>query len=198
LGFFVAVPRAASFAVTIRLGDRNQLVLPGTTFAEQVINEMFECLALFNAPAFELLRSRIDNQTYYVNFIGLARNIAPDGDKIRTVGITTFHEGEEKRIFLQPREKAPLAIGVGDSRGRLRRRRITQITGTLLFADKIGDKREIRIVDENGIAHRVHVPEGLMDDIVKPMWDSKVIITGLQKGKLLEMQDIQSAEDDKR
>jgi hypothetical protein len=196
IGFFVTVPRAASFAITIRLGDRSQLVLPGTTFAEQVINEMLECLELFNSLAFEVLKSRINNAAYYLNFIGLARNLAPDGEKIRTVGITAIREGEGKRVVMHPREKALLAIGLMDSKRR--QRQITQIAGFLRFANDIADHHEIRIVDDNQIAHRVHVPEGLMDDIVKPMWGSKVIITGLQKHRAFEMQDIQVAQDDKK
>ncbi len=47
LELYMTVPRAASFAVTFKVGTAAQLNLPGTSVGEQVIDELLECLELF-------------------------------------------------------------------------------------------------------------------------------------------------------
>jgi hypothetical protein len=40
------------------------------------------------------------------------------------------------------------------------------------------------------------VPEGSMDDIVRPMWNAQVVVTGLRKGRTIELQEISLAPED--
>ena len=61
----------------------------------------------------------------------------------------------------------------------------------LRFADATGDESNIiKIVNDEGRRRSVKVPEGMMNDIVRPMWDSKVVIKGLRKGRSIVLQDI--------
>src|SRR5271156_6731009 len=45
---YLSVPRAASFAVTFRVGGSDQLNLFGLSNAETVIDELLECLDIYN------------------------------------------------------------------------------------------------------------------------------------------------------
>ncbi len=70
---------------------------------------------------------------------------------------------------------------------------VRTVRGQLLFADETQRKSGlIKIVDETSKeAHLVKVPEGMMSDIVKPMWHSIVTVTGRQEGKYIHLDDIQ-------
>src|SRR5207249_6283265 len=46
---FVSTPRAASLAVSIRIGHLSQLTLEGISLPSTVIDDLFECLQLFNS-----------------------------------------------------------------------------------------------------------------------------------------------------
>ena len=66
-----------------------------------------------------------------------------------------------------------------------------EIRGTLRYADATrSDGDRIKIIDDGGRSHTVEVPEGMMRDIVRPMWDSVVTISGLLKGNVIQLQDI--------
>ncbi len=58
---------------------------------------------------------------------------------------------------------------------------------------RITGKDEIRLVDERGKAHVIEVPPGMMSDIVKPLWDEQVIVTGTKKGRKIILLDIRPA-----
>lgn len=45
----------------------------------------------------------------------------------------------------------------------------------------------------SGIRRTVIVPPGMMSDIVKPHWESEVIISGKKKRKFLNLEDIRPA-----
>lgn len=201
---YLTVPRAASFAVTLRLGHAAQMELPGMNWAEDIVDEVVDCFELLSLNDIEALSKKIDSEPYYRNFIGLVRSIAPDGKNVRTVGITTVHKGEERHIALReaPRisieqtlealpktEPLPLGAETPEKEEHL------QIRGTLLFADGRGGKDEIQIVDENETFHRVSVPEGLMDDIVRPMWKTMVVVTGSRKDQVIMLHDIQQVKE---
>jgi hypothetical protein len=46
------------------------------------------------------------------------------------------------------------------------------------------------IVGADNARHRVVVPPGMMSDIVKPLWETQVIVKGLRKGKTISLQEI--------
>jgi hypothetical protein len=70
------------------------------------------------------------------------------------------------------------------------------ITGRLRFADELENHtKEIAVEpDGGGPAVRVQVPEGLMSDIVKPMWGQRVIVKVVKHGDIYHYVDIDEAE----
>ena len=198
-GLFVSVPRIASFAVSLRVSHPKE-PLPGFeqeiqyVHSADIIDEIMSCLDSFNNAQEEQLRERIPQEAYYRNFIGLAKNLAPDGENVRQVGFTAFREGKEKRVSLtKPRDQMRL--------GRERKEELAKaegglrsITGVLLYADARKSARQnIQLIDDIGHSHNVIVPEGMMSDIVRPLWEERVQVTGYYKGKSIRLEDINRA-----
>lgn len=189
LELYLSVPRAASFAVTFKLGKSNQLTLPGLDLPRQVIEELLDCIDLLNAGNVPELRRRIPDDSYYRNFVGLAQKIAPDGEVIRSVGFTaTTPKGDRAVALSRPKEAvsplapAPVTPAVGKR---------VEVQGILLEADGKSQKMgRIEVVDDQQRTHKVHVPRGMMSDIVKPMFEEAVIVVGFAIGDHIELQTI--------
>jgi hypothetical protein len=191
---FLTVPRAASFAVSFRIGHSEQLSLPGLELAEDVIKEMLDCLELFNAANARALRERIPDPAYYRNFISLARNISPDGEAVRTVGFTALAAGQERRLILtRPHTQEPPSFT--EQLIDVTREKVV-VRGVLKFADaRREDQGKICLLDSDDRPHMVHVPTGMMDDIVRPLWDYEVIVRGIRQENYIVLEDIRKAEE---
>lgn len=206
---FLSTPRAASFSVTLRLGrPTGQSSLPGipdykTTETHEIIDEFMDLVELANNSKFSEIEERIPDPAYRRNFLGLAKKIAPDGKRIRQVGFTTTKGGVERFVEItKPASKLTIStepenVELPDKPVRTEH---VEVRGRLLYADSTqSDSDTIRIIDEeNENIHNVKVPEGMMDDIVRPMWNLLVAIKGVRKivgnDSLIELQDIESLE----
>lgn len=192
INVYVSTPRAASFAVTFRVGSSDQLVLPAMGFAEDLIAEVLTCFEIVEKGDVQELRSRIKDEAYYRNFVSIASRIAPDGDDVTTVGFTASGSGSVREVAVRrPREALQPFEAVAVDRDSSRRP--IEVTGRLLFASKLEHKNEIRIQTRNQTLP-VRVPEGMMNDIVKPLWDEVVLVRGVSDGGLLILETIEAIE----
>ena len=192
---YLSLPRAASYAVTLRFGRPRpvkQLPLPGMVMlATEVLNEFMDLIGLLNDATISDIRKRIPQSAYLANFLGLARNLAPDGDRIHQVGFTTITKsGTRFESITKPKSELPSPTVIEPPPDETTR---IEIRGTLRYAESI-EKNRIKIIDSEDKAHTIAVPEGMMNDIVRPMWDSKVRVIGLRKGRSITLQDIQEEE----
>jgi hypothetical protein len=198
LELFVSVPRAASFAVTFKVGRGEQLSLPGTSLAEEIIDEVIECLSLFTEKNEDKLREKIKQEDYYRNFVALARGIAPDGENVNLVGFTTLRRGEIRRVAMRPekseiQDQAPVTLAPPKKAQELNPVKV-QVTGFLKMADaRKQGKDHIQLIAENNVEHTVVVPAGMMSDIVRPLWEARVTVTGTQRGSKITLEDIRPA-----
>jgi hypothetical protein len=196
LELYVTVPRAASFAVTFRVGKPEQQGSLFGSLGEQVIDELFSCLELFTNGDEEKLKDRIKEEAYYRNFVGLARAIAPDGEKVDLVGFTTLRRGHVKKVAMTnkrdgSRQSLPSVSTVAET-SAVAVESIVQVSGTVKMADarQVG-KDTIQIIGGDGRHHTIIVPPGMMSDIVKPLWDTQVVVTGVRKKwRRIELRDI--------
>ena len=199
---YMSVPRAACFAVTFRVGASHQPSLPGLSPGEQVIDELLDCLQLYTSGDESQLKERITEEAYYRNFVSLARTLQPDGTKVNMVGFTALRRGETKQVAmteavrdtpaLTPKDVLPeeKKKGKGDEdlvhlRGELQIANATKKSST--------QSGEIEIVTEGNVRTKVVVPPGMMSDIVKPLWESQVEVTGTRKGKKVHLMQIRPA-----
>jgi len=199
-GLFVSVPRAASFAVSLKV-SRPTKPLPGFEqelefiHSSQIIDEIMSCLESFNRAAEKELRDKIPEDAYYRNFVGIAKNLAPDGTEVRQVAFTALRAGQERKVSLtRPRDEIRLAPERREELEAKKEGKVATITGRLLLADaRRSGKEKIQLIDDAGQAHNVIVPEGMMSDIVKPLWEERVKVTGYYKQRAIRLEDISRA-----
>lgn len=192
LELFMSVPRAACFAVTFRVGGLAQQSLPGLSPGEAVIDELLDCLQLYTQGEEAQLKDRIQEDAYYRNFVGLARTLQPDGAKVNMVGFTTVRRGATKQVAMMQAPGDPPALIPKDAiqeQGKKAKpdAELVELRGELLIANatKKSDTQsgEIEIVTSGNVRVTVVVPPGLMSDIVKPLWESEVEVTGARRGR---------------
>ena len=132
------------------------------------------------------LKELIPDETYRRNFIGLAERLAPDGEQVKVVGLTLLRHGEERRVALIKKHFEQKAARISDETSSV-------IVGRLLFANATSGRKKIKIVDDEGIAHSLIVPEGMMADIVKPLWEDLVRVHGKKRGNNIHLEHIERA-----
>ncbi|MYB72172.1 MAG: hypothetical protein F4X75_27150 [Gemmatimonadetes bacterium] len=192
----VSVPRSGSFSVTLKF-SRPQLYFSGMLETAAIIDEFMDLLALINSSHITEIQKRIPDPAYLRNFFGLARKIAPDGERISQVGFTSVRDGEQRSVGLtMPASELPSLPPEMLSSQRVEPQQTTprepiEIRGILRHADAMReDSNVIQVIDGNK-RHTVQVPQGMMNDIVRPMWDSHVIIQGVDTGEYIMLEDIQ-------
>jgi hypothetical protein len=179
LRLFLSTPRAASFAVTFRLGG-GQLPLPGLNFAQEVVDEVLDCFDLFARDQTDPLRQRITDEAYFNNFVGLAKRVVPDGEEIRTVGLTALHDGRERRVLMYSTPR--MMRTVAHRRRGADSEEPVVVRGFLKMSDSRRERRgRIVLVDADGQQHRVMVPPGMMRDIVRPLYEDEVVVSGKRR-----------------
>lgn len=200
---FLSPLRVGSLAVTFRLGRQKHPLLPGMEeyvekdYTNEVMNEVVDCLVLLNESNETALKERINDDAYFRNFVGLARQIAPDGEDVSQVGLTIVENGDERRISLiRPKiELTSNTIEVPPIQPKESKHLVT-VKGRLLFADhRVEERGIIKLQESNGQEHDIVVPEGMMSDIVRPLWEFTVEVTGLQSKKKILLEDIRKVED---
>lgn len=182
----VSLPRAASYAVSIRLGGTQieAAVLINLPEIADVISEFMTIVEKVNASADDELGELIPDDVYRRNAVALIRQIAPDGAKIKQVGFTSSGIGGVRLIGLTRTRK-----DFKPTKTDAKEEQVT-IQGTLLFADATGASNEIRVVDKEKKQHKVKVPPEMMDDIVRPLWNSTVAVQGVRKGQSVTLREI--------
>lgn len=183
LELYVSVPRAASFAVSFRIGSAQlELDLPGPSFSREVIADVFDCLESLNAGNLSELKQQIPDEPYFRNFVGLAEKIAPDGRRVRRVGFTASTDQGERRVALSPKRERTLDISSVIE--PIRQDSIERIEGILLEANAKSTKRGIiQVIDDDGKSHQFRIPRGMMSDIVRPMFEERVVVITRRKGR---------------
>ena len=190
---YLSIPRAASFAVTIRFGQSaEQQVFEGMDVQTQLIDDILKNINLINEENYEQLSQNIKDESYRRNFIALTKKLAPDGDRIKLVGFTTTRNLDNNIVALTRINKEVQVQDLGEYSMLPISKKEIEITGTLSFADS--KKSKIKLTDAKNTDYEIEVPQGLLSDIVKPYFEETVIIRGIQAGKKIELKDIEKIE----
>ncbi len=188
-GLYMTAPRAQSFAVTLQLGKQRQL--PGMDLSSNAVDEVIDCFELINSGKEEELKKKIPQEAYYRNFINLAKRIAPDGEKVSMVGLTKIRGKEEIKLAFTKKRKEIIVISeINKTKKGEDNKPIVEVQGRLCFADDRKKKRTIQIEEDNGLTRTIIVPEGMLDDIVKPLWDEIVIVKGYEENNKIYLNEI--------
>jgi len=196
---FMSPARAGSFAFTLQVGTSqdNQTSFPGMSFGEKVINELLDCLELADKRDVDGLASKINDGKYFRNFRMLAKKIAPDGNRITTVGFTALRQRQQREVALRtvlvediPSEPEFFALDQEQSQ-------ILSLEGVLKVAnDKKKRKGQIELVDSKGESYKIMVPKEAMNDIVRPHFNQEVKVIVKRERKDFSYIDIDLIEED--
>ena len=188
---FLLAPRPGSFTVTLRIGRPEQPLLPGLedAFEPEIIDDLLTNFELLNSSREDELHRRIPEESYYRNFVGLAKQIAPDGQTISFVGLTSQQGEQERRVQITRYQNTIRWIGETETGGG---GEMVTVTGRLLFADSTkGSEGRIDLIDATKERHKIRVPEGMMTDIVRPLYEDEVTVTGVKRKGLIFLQNIE-------
>lgn len=190
----VSVPRTGSFSVTLKF-SRPQLSFSGMLETTAIIDEFMDLLTLINSSHIIEIQKRIPDPAYLRNFFGLAKRIAPDGERISQVGFTAIRDGVQRSVGLtKPAEELPSLPPEMLSSPQVALKQTPsepiEIRGVLRHADAMREDSNVIQVIDGKKKHIVQVPKGMMNDIVRPMWDSHVIIQGVDTGEHIMLEDI--------
>lgn len=196
LPIMLSAPRAASFAITFRLGTGVVPLFVEGSLAAKVVSEVVLNLQRLDRGEEEAVAQAIPDLAYRRSFIASAKALAPDGRRITGVGLTLPPElGHEPYMLRRtpdelPDPPAPDEVVVS----RSREGEVVIVRGSLLFADDRNHRGEIAVVPEDGGASvPVVVPEGL-DDIVEVLWGKLVVVKGVARTTGVELVDIRLAD----
>ncbi|MCC8469009.1 hypothetical protein [Xanthomonas phaseoli] len=193
---FLGAPMAGSFAVDVRVGELQQTNFPwatGRVQAAEVLTEIVKGMRAFEDGNLLGLNNLIEDESYRRNFAELGRQIIPDGSDVTVV---TLESGtrSHKRDFvrLKVSRKAMHAHTKNYSRKLSKN---ADIVGVLRGARQPDDDSSfVEVLDEEGKFHKIRVAEELMADIVRPLWDKRVIASIFKKGSHWELEHMAPAE----
>lgn len=163
--------------------------------------KVMEHLRLLNSGEIARLQSDLNDDEYLQNLVGLAKELAPDGNNITAIGIEGIIEGQRKSIlFESTRDELNEMILPINEDSVSEDYRITNEPGTavgvLQFADAV--KNVVKLHPDKGKPWHIVVPEGLAEDVVKPYFGDRVRVEGLHmvrknKARRLYLKDIRAA-----
>ena len=177
---FAAPPRSGSFAISLRLGHpAPQSQLTGFIDPSVVIGEFIDLMAIVDSGDPEAVAERIPDRSYQQNFLGLSKGIAPDGRDIRQIRFSANTNGSTRNVtFVRPASEISPVVQTSLDTGA----EFVEVSGTLRYADASSNSGHIRIklIEDSGQSHDILVPDGLVDDIVHPMWNLPVTVYGIR------------------
>lgn len=174
---FMSAPRTGSFAVTLRVGQPQQPMLAELDDKERIIDDVILNLSLLNDNKIDDLRNSIPEKDYLDSFVGIAKNIAPDGDNVKMVGVTALRKGTEISVgfsTVSKNIKFVLDSEFEDANVGEVAKESFQIVGELLVGNAISNS--VIIVDDSKKRHTIKVSEAIAEDVVRPYFGSRVIV----------------------
>ena len=179
---YYSTARAASFAITVRLSrPERQLRLDfsGNIEPAAIVDDVLACIDDFSGGHTRQLRERIIDDTYFNNFTALAKKLAPDGKRIRTVGFTATRGDVQRVVALTTPPPGVWEPEVNDARS-------VEFVGRIRAADETSKTHDHPFLcvesDDGKTSPRIRVVKGLLQDIVRPYWGELVRVIAT-KGK---------------
>jgi RNase H-fold protein (predicted Holliday junction resolvase) len=177
---------AASMAFRIRFGNPQQPTLAGFSGYESIIDDITENISLINDNKIDILKERINDTTYFDNFMALTKELAPDGDAVSEFGITSIKQGQERKTILTSKRETIIETirkisqeneSVSESSEERETNQI--VVGILKAANATNNS--VEIISEDKAKIKLKVPDGL-SDIVRKYWDESVSVEYCKKG----------------
>lgn len=194
---------AASYAVTLKMTRPTYtLEISGFETPTKYIDEMLNCINLVNTGKLSQLRERINDDSYFQNFVDTTRNIAPDGDKVKGVGFVIQRDKQEIQYPLQRRKseiyfEKPTLISTFNlfDENTSDIKSYISLTGTLVVANQPKNYIQLTESSNKKVKHKIFFTNEAQKDIVKKFYGEEVTIDARSNHKNeLEFIDINNIE----
>ena len=181
-GLYFGTTTPGSYNVVLKTWHPRQLDLPGLAEfrdLDEVIDTVMRNIELVSNGRFKKLEEKLPSPAYFRSFVGAARRIAPDGKNVSSVALSANVSGMQRQIaFNRKQSEIPTIPKTLNLHGDLQQESESiSVIGSLRYADAI-NKNEVKLVDETGETWTVDVPEGSMEDVVRPYFGSTVNVSG--------------------
>lgn len=188
----ITTGRESSFAVTIKISYEPGEQMSVLVTPEMIIEEVIIGMELINNGKEEALRERIGNTEYFINFISLARSIAPDGNNINFVGFTSTKRAV---ALTRPNEEiVATTVTLPAIPQAVEARRIPiEIEGILDIAIGRGDER-LGLLTDDGHTYEIIASEGMVD-IVRQHFKQMVKVKGEYDRQFIYLESITDVEE---
>lgn len=186
---FLSAQRPGSYAISVRVGIPADPMIPvlaelleDTELIEPyvVFDEIMLCFDLFKQKAVDDLRQRFSeqyaDQQYYVHFINLARNIAPDGTDVKQVGFTSYRDNRPRTLNLdeRPGSISPFIEGLGQTATGEE----ISVKGRLLLADARSGRQPTVVIETQSKGNYRVIISDAIDETVRLCFDQMVKVEG--------------------
>ena len=168
----LATPESGSFILRIRLGRSEIAEIPLFPTASKVIEDIIAGIYLINESDEAGLQKMLGKEGYYKNFLAMARDLAPDGEKISSVDFIS-----KKRVVSLSRPRKDIDISPQiDSSAEKDQYESISVEGELDFATKRKGTM-VGLTTEDGREYNIVIEEGL-DDLVRSYYGRFVGVSG--------------------
>lgn len=198
-GLYINSFPARSFAVSFQIGQPDPRIPLSPDMKKKkaiepakVVDEILTCFELYEGDKEEDLKNMINDDTYYDNFIGLAKQLSPDGNDIKLVGFNAIRGNKERPVALRKTRKRTSKQETDDTEGNLERKELV-IVGVLTHANtpKKGNFGAVKVRNLSSQEESiVHVPISIMKDVVQPFYEEDVEIQAHQESNKIILDEI--------
>jgi hypothetical protein len=174
----IASPRVGSFAVILEVAQKPEIAQTFLTSGQAVIDQVVDGLVLVQNQETKKLQQQIGDEKYYINFLSMAQQIAPDGDRVRAVGLTTV---KQEVSFTLRKNEVVIPIPSAPEQDKVREITTIIYQGVLDEASARGSGR-LGFTSDQGHKMDLQVQEG-MDDLVRAHFNHQVEIVVRRAGR---------------
>lgn len=188
----ISTPTPGSFRVIIELVRREDGQESLFTTGETVVDQVITGVKMVQEGQLDDLRKLISNELYFRSFVTLAQLLAPDGELVQAVALTSPRGGASltrtRKELEVPIEALLLSQKVDHSLVAS-----STIRGTLVEASIRKDQRVI-LRQENGKTLTLWVNEAI-DELVRGYFDREVEVKVQTRGERMEIITFSAIED---
>jgi len=160
---FLSVPKSGSFSITLKFVIPTLQTAPLFLKASNLIDDVLKGFEFINSGNEKGLREFINDEKYYVNFISLTRDMAPDGKKVKSISFNT-----NKKTVNLTRKRNEIEVSLPEIIEEKPKIEIKTIEGILDHAFSREDEY-IELTTNEGQHIKVKIREG-MDDVVRRLF----------------------------
>lgn len=172
IGLFVGQSRAASYGLTIKVAGAVGQQEFGYSTTVGIMHSVLERLELLETNQEQELERSIGEPNYYRSFLNLAQHLAPDGKRVKLVGLTATRGSAVRSVRLTKRSRAErleslipqLAEELVD----------TDAVAEYIFFDSAGGNPRMKLKRTDGSKVVVSVSKSKVKEIIGPALDRSV------------------------